>query len=621
MTSRVSVSVFAAASAATALLLLIVLRTDRPQSLFRALSAYGYRTHRLDNALKLYSAFRVAKGAQPLCVDASFHQGCINVLVLDHNRLLSSFGTSETTHALAKPFLNNALAYPPDLIVIDEILPQLSIMGTFSALASAGTRISAGDPGMVATVSGLNIASIDNYQAFPLLGQLDTLARARFEVIADSAAAILFSDSLTADGAGAGVHAGVYSIAILLEHEIAHLERHSTGFYNGPAGLPVLKWLSQRTAREEAIADKLAVLRVGLYHYSDQQRGDEGIFTLLSPDGFGFLAYANMIEDWALYDGLDGFKGISAVDWGLNIRRPDCREHQRTRSNDFWVEPWVDNVGRKVLPLLSHSDFDSLSSRLGHSRNFQTHRHNLVRADEIRSTLGFPLMGRSALDGRSSYARALVDRRPELAYAEPFYDTVPNPTTLDSLLSAIQSTVRPASRDTGTPIRYLPGVPMRRVLQGLGKLFSLSPAVTCPTTRCYVGVPRTGSAYVEIAGSQDSVSWIRLKMDAHRPRARQEFFSDSIYLQGFMTTVAVLALSSRTGHDMNEAILQTGYLRDPLFQCGEGWRRIRQDGRDILATSLTARDWLEIEIRPPELYDNAGIDDSAWRRWRAKALH
>lgn len=247
----------------------------------------------------------------------------------------------------------------------------------------------------------------------------------------------------------------------------------------------------------------------------------------------------------------------------------------------------------------SEKEFSTLRLKLAKADLAQTHRHNLVRADEIVGNLAGPAFVDFQSPRQADYIRALLENRPSLAFPD----------------------------SSGfTPI---PGTDMDRLLEGGKPTINFERAVTCPLQRCYVGSALNGDGFIEIIGTSKEVAQIRFVYNmhlsggnlfgdqgarTHNTSEEESYIANMIqmfrlfaYLQSENAAKGVeVALNDSASM---EAMIVAGYLRDSLFQCGIGSQEIRRGGLQYRSESLTKRGWMEITVRAANQNDQLSSDE------------
>ena len=208
-----------------------------------------------------------------------------------------------------------------------------------------------------------------------------------------------------------------------------------------------------------------------------------------------YLAYADFLTDFALYQGFEGFRGLTAKDLALWFLHKRCTPELDVRgySSDpnktlevfFNDEERVDFARNKSLPILTKDEFDSLRTKLVHAEFAQTHAHNLVRAPEITKAL-------TSAD----------------------YADLERPRHEDYIQALLTNTPRQAFKDS-SGFEPIPGTDIDRLLKGAEPFLKLVPAVTCPLEKCFVGTALHDDGFIEIVATKTQVARIRFVYNLH----------------------------------------------------------------------------------------------------------
>lgn len=543
--------------------------------LYDQLIASGLRDDRYRAKLQAYADLRKSIDPRPLCLEPPFRDDCINVLVVD------SVSEDAPKGRGFEPWLRdlrlNALALPPNLILVDGRLLDFLTVAMGDALTANTARMLAdgANPQSLRTaLAHASFAEFANLAEFFVPGSSSfTDARPIWERAKNEL------ESENGGGAVSEIVRPYMSIilAILLEHEIAHLEAS-----RGPYWALSIRTVLARSAapliyREEVRADGVALDRA--YRLADSFRTRNTPAELrpfvqdLVISRLPFLVYAGFLQDLSLYDGLEGFRGLPARDWVLSFFHKNCDDEPELVLLPFNAQARVAFAGRKSLPLLTKDEFSALRSRLAHADLAQTHRHNLIRAEEI---LARSMLEREFIEvqnpKQSDYIRALLENQPLKAFTD---------------------------KSEFVPI---PGTNIDQLLEGAQKLINVERAVTCPLEQCYVGTFSNNDGFFEVIGTARQVVRIRLDYNMHPPwgiPAGDELARKQSHEAYTLSAAQMLGLFRLIGQGKasQNTMLMAGYLRLPIFHCGLGSLEVGEAGILYRLESLSRPGWIEITVR------------------------
>ncbi len=548
--------------------------------LYDTLATSGFRDDRYKIALQAYAELRRSIDERPICLEPPIRDDCINILVLDAVSD-GSQGAGSSTPWLRDLRLN-ALALRPNLILVDaRLLDFLSVALNNALTATTAHLLKEGfyadvmrnamaqasyadfadieeffKPGSVADGSPiwkLAEQSLETYQRMSNeKGPLGSLKNSYFVVV----------------------------FAILLEHEIAHLDGGGTPHWAFRIKSVVEQAAASMVYREELRADRIALDRVTrmmemfrIWSRSNPSELDE----YFEDPFFGnlpLIAYAGFLRDLALYDGLQGFRGLAARDLALSFLHRNCEEEPGLELLGFNAQDRILAAGRKSLPILTEEEFSILRSRLANADLSQTHRHNFVRAEEVLARIKLlPQFIDVENPRQSDYINALLQNKPSLAFIDK------------------------------SPFIPIPGTDMNHIVDKAKLWMKLEPAVMCPLERCYVGHFPNGDGFVEVIGTATQLSDLRFVYNM-RP-AWDVPDGDEVaktramdaYLESMSRMLAFFGLLANGKEATVRAQIIAGYLRLPIFKCGLGSQQVENAGIFYRSHSLSKLGWIEITAR------------------------
>ncbi len=545
----------------------------------------GSRDDRYINVLRAYADLRGPIDKRRICLETPFRDDCINILVLD------SDNEGALKSAPARPWLRelrlNALTLRPNLILVDARLLDFLTEAMHTTLTAAAAHLIADGQEAEAMKTALAQASYaefanlqeyyhprsfpNDWRTMPIWKMADSSLKS-FNKYAGST-------SLQANR----MHAyRVIVFAILLEHEIAHLDAGDSFRWAFSVKSTVERAASSIAYEEELRADRIALDRA-MQMVESLRRSTETAPTqidrIFQDEFFGnlpFLAYAGFVEDMALYDGLEGFRGLPARDLAVSLFHKNCEDPDDPMLSvlGFNAQDRVLFAARKPLPILTQEEFSLLRSKLAGAELAQTHRHNLIRVEEILARIKLmPKFVDAENPRQGDYINALLEDQPSLAFAD---------------------------KSRFVPI---PGTDMNHIVEKAANWATLEPAVMCPLERCYVGRFPNGDGYFEIIGTARLLAEMRFVYNVHPlwdvPQGEKDAERRAMdsYMLSTRQMVAFFRLLAKKGEDPLRVGLMAGYLRLPMMRCGLGSQQV-EEGRILYRShSLSKPGWIEITAR------------------------
>ncbi|WJV25799.1 MULTISPECIES: hypothetical protein [Pseudomonas] len=519
----------------------------------------------------------------PLCVNTAFKQECTNILILDLSVVEKI--TNQTELKLLKNLRNNAITLPPNLILIDRHLISSLIFETYNLTLATARAVAQREGSIADLATEFSVASVANSEVIRS-NHVPTLFFGSdandSDINAFSSSLLDFKNKTNEDDAIQdnidGMQKVIFelSLALLLEHEVAHLQVGS-----GVFGLNTLLGTASEiganlTLNEENRADQVAI--VAMNHYVDalKKSNNQSVSRFLSdPVGSSLpsLVQAEYFRDSELMAGLENFRGFKADDLAIEISHQTCGEESENRN--FFDPLTILAARRKPLPILTADEWNERRIVFAHSDIPQTHLHNLIRAENIYTALD-QLAGKTLtplkLNNHVAFVKALLSDTPKTAF--------------------------PSSDG----FKVMKGTMMDNFIKGTQGYVTYTPAVTCPLSRCYVGSIENSDGYIELIGSDKEVSELRLVMNLGDGLGRSEE-QDHKYLENmlkYMNTMA--AISAKNSSAVSDYAAE---LRRGKFKCGAASTLLVDKATGIAyhSTTLQRPGFIQVRIFNAETMD------------------
>jgi hypothetical protein len=567
------------------------------RQIYNEITSAGLRDDRYHDALRTYFEDANASNARKVCIDPPFRNDCVNVVLVKPASAVSNQGRDLTP--LLKDLRLNALALRPNLVLVDATLLDFLTVQVFNDFVATVERASIDGRTGVTQADSFKTALIQaSYRQFgniteffhpgtfdgaePIWKDADQSFR-NLDELADSRSDSGEPSKDDIRDMSRYYISAVYSL--LFEHEFAHLTAKRGTFF----AFSVQSALGQAAApliyEEEKRADEVALSRVKSIVQKMESRpsNKNGRPYLDNPllRNMPFLAYSDFLTDLALYEGLEGFRGLPAKDLALSFVHVPCRRDLDIRSDLYWstsaMQDYFNAVERvrfgerKRLPLLTADEFSGLRTKLVHAELAQTHQHNLVRADQIRTALSGTNIENLAIPHQSDYVQSLLSNHPNLAFPDKSIFVPIAGTDLNGLLGASKSFI------------------------------TMQPAVTCPLERCFVGLMSDGDGYVEIVGSRNEVAEMRFVFNlrpiwAQHAKGINEDKAADTYVKNLVMMLNFFAFLRSDKKTSEKTMLGAAFLRDSIFQCGLGSAGFVENGILYRSQSLSTPGWIEITV-------------------------
>ena len=409
--------------------------------------------------------------------------GAVTIGVVRSDKLERIVALSSSRHV--KRVLNtikgNALAIPPDLILLDdkfvaELIAYVysDVLGYYQSLEVSMNA--ANDPIATeqAALYGVALGVVGEYHRFRSLRQSRTENYSEF--------APLQIDKYIDSALEVFEISGLYELVLapVILHELGHLESgEHGGYFEGWIEAAVSaygEWQASRRLSLEEAADEYALGKISSLLRSIWSQGDvPGLDTWGKTQTL--ISVGKFMRDVVFLDSLDGFRGLKTEELMLKLdhRACDLDVPPGTEANSIFLDPdhivWAD---RRYSPVLTHSEFDELRERTRQRVQNGSHPHHFLRVNALFDLIGnqspFPIDS-SALGQTGEFLTAMYNDDP-------------------SKLSV------PV---TGTGI----GISVDDLLAPWGRDLSFQQGVNCPKGMCGVAYTRDITAFKAMMGDGD----------------------------------------------------------------------------------------------------------------------
>lgn len=414
-------------------------------------------------------------GADSVVVSVEgFRPGAVNLLLVDAELAAQRLAgvVPESDLALLRAARRNAVARPPDLIVVDRALAAELMVGIHNDLIGLANLLGAEveDPAAQARLAG-TMGTVATYLQLANLHAARVAGEPLVDTLGPKAAEAwwrLPPDAFTDPGE-------LLSLGFLpvLAHEIGHLRAGTDGGYAPAEGL-FARLTGARRGEEEA--DSFAAAAVGRAVARVRAESGGRVDMRAAVRGQSLAVLVKYLTDVLTVQAFGGFRGLRAEQLVTEVDHYNCGEEEDWRTSIPLGRHSVRHAQPRALPLLRRAEHDSLRARIHVDPARRTHADHAARAERLASTA----MRGLGIDytGRSRHMMGLL-----------------------------------RSFDDGTPWvdDDLPAMPLTRarVAEGLGPAVRWEPAVGCARAVCEVAVLPEGGGYLELIHRDGRVLSIR----------------------------------------------------------------------------------------------------------------
>jgi hypothetical protein len=510
---------------------------------------------------------------RPLCVNrkANANEDCIRLIIVGHSTVTK---LDRPDGALAFRRLTlNAKIVGPDTIIVDDLYLDTVVL---NAINHKILLFSMYQDHSIETIYALgSLQLIANFRRS--LSNDPDLLKTGWKSISEKAGDFL---PLQEDKDPKSL-AFISTVAsLIVEHEIAHLERSATWYERIKLNAASIL-NSSVLLTEERRADSVALERSfeaitrylgaitpdaeieSLYDKLRQAGSDpSAVWQMLASTHM--LSVAHMFADLAIfsavYDSAPGrFRSFNLEEVLFSMNFIPCSKERQNGDTQIGTPSEIKAAFYRALPLLTQAEFKAMSMRIGGSSQYRslfsgaTHDHGVVRAENIYSFVKSPERDRIGLfrefdlEEQVKFVRALLNGRP------------------DDLHAGYRGGLKDVIKNADLP----------RLMKTLSRFGHVEPAVTCPKGSCFVTIV-DGIGYVELITDSGAVAEVRMMADWGRmDKARYE---RSLELLGEI----LISLGVEKSHLLT-ALLN---IRKPLLACRYGTSYVISGGAKMYATSF-----------------------------------
>jgi hypothetical protein len=507
-----------------------------------------------------------------------YEAGSLNIYIVDRGDAAST--TLAHADGRVRDMLryvnDNALAFPPDLIVFDAgLLADYLVnawnveLATAQGVDEANAREAIGVP---------HERALDVVQTYGVLAdayRFNNLRRERTDP-QERARRIVLAGILVDGAASSGAaNMFLFALAPIFYHELGHLAQGSAGSFLDIIADIARELASSRILARENAADDFAGQQLRRLVAATQGASQTMPDKLSRYESMASTVL--LMRDSVLLDVFEGFRGLPAEDHFLNLVHEDCRRKPWTAQLEFYDPRKIAVSDHFYVPFLTADEFVQLRRKALATMGAGTHAHNFVR--------GARLM-------------AAVDRLFDLGSDDSFM------TWYLRFLDALQKNDPAVLTD-----------PAVKREKGLG--FSLSwlagtfdlkilPAVTCPPGLCRIGTFQDGRpGFVEITGPADNLTSLRLVYPLFRtePGGVVEEANDGP-AAGSVNLLRRFIAGTLDYPDADPAGLGSFVLFDELLPMARKCHAVAlgavRGGRSFVLATINPEFWVSVEVRRPQ---------------------
>jgi hypothetical protein len=508
-----------------------------------------------------------------------YEPGSLNIYVVDRRDAASP--TLANADGRVRDMLryvnDNALAFPPDLIVFDAgLLADYLVnawnveLATAQAVDAANAREAIGAP---------HERAFDVVQTYGVLADVyrfNNLRRERTDP-QERARRIALAGTLVDGAASSGAaNMFLFALAPILYHELGHVVQGNAGSFLDFIADIARELASPRILARENAADDFAGQQLRRLVAAAQSAPAETMPDKLSRYE-SMASTVLLMRDSVLLDVFEGFRGLSAEDHFLNLVHEDCRRKPWTAELGFYDPRKIAVAGRFYVPFLTADEFAQLRRKALATMGAGTHAHNFVRGSRLMTAVD-SLFGLGSDDSFMTwYTRFLeaMQKNDPALLADPAVER---------------------EEGLGLNLSWLAGTFGLKVL----------PVVTCPPRLCRIGTFVDGRpGFVEITGPTDNLTSLRLVYPLFRAdpsgaieEARAGPTSGSVNLLRRF-------IAGTLGYpDAGPAGVGSLVPFDELLPMARKCRAVAfaavHSGRSFVLSTLNPEFWVSVEVRRPQ---------------------
>lgn len=440
--------------------------SDRNARLFITIDDSGFNDttyYRFLSAVTLRTAEDLGSPNTDVGPVKHFSDSGINILVIDHPEQVAEQlkgKLSENDLALLRAAKRNAVARPPNLLIIDRVFIAELILNTHNDLTGLANLFGSTD--------SMDLES-DRYEQARTLGTIGTyieLANFRQARTSDRSAADSLAPQLLSGWQHEGLGDAFYLAFLpILAHEIAHLRSNMSGQFS-PVPAFAKSRLTRRQLQQEERADSLALIVIAraVARLRSESQGHTDVLVAAKAQSLGTLI--KYLSDIVAFDAFEGFRGLHAEHTITDINYSNCFDSLASTEYPSLGDFSVERALPRPIPLLLPTEYDSLRARIFTGANQRTHADHLIRAERLASaawdTLGIDYTGRPK--HLAGLLRSFDDR--------------------SNWVSESELTQLPITRETA--------------LFGLESSLHFQRAIGCVSMECEVAILPNNGGYIEI---------------------------------------------------------------------------------------------------------------------------
>lgn len=316
----------------------------------------------------------------------------IGVVRSDKLERIAALSSSRHVKRVLNALEGNALAIPPDLILLDEqFVAELiayvyfDVIGfTESMLVSMSAvdgSISTEEAELRVTVLGV----VGDYRRYRLLRQSRTEN--------DSESAPVRIDEYIDIAVGTFEISGFFELVLapVILHELGHLKSGEQGglFEDWiEAGVSAYReWKASRRLSLEVAADEYALGKISSLLRSIWSREDVPDLDKLVKTQ-ALVSVGKFMRDVVVLDALDGFRGLKTEELMLKLDHRACDLDVPRESSILLDVNHIVSADRRYFPVLTQAEFDGLRERTRQRVQNGSHPHHFLRVNALFDLIG-----------------------------------------------------------------------------------------------------------------------------------------------------------------------------------------------------------------------------------------
>ena len=586
--------------------------TVRIKSLTNDLLAQNLLDHSADELLQhAIPRLLSATGSKtPVSVNARWAADALNIYVIARAPV-ETIGSARAV-SLMRSIPNNAIAKPPNTIVIDSVLLKQLLLTAYNEVMAKTEPLVVLDGrkdqdkaayGLAvrddALINWYRLSYLEDGRAFT--ENFRHLLNVADELIAATAKA----DKMISQPVYETQYA--FALAPVIFHELGHLEdEQDRPFSSGARQLADTLSDAPRAAirRAEEAADAYAMAAIQKLIAATPEKSKASDLEAAS----GTVKY---LRDIVLDEAFEGFRGLSARHWLVTLHHKQCPASGRPGEwREFAHTGSIEHAYLNPLPVMTADEFELLRFRMGNGTKLSSHPHDLARSAAFGAAYQSDLIPEWLLDWKA----IIGDSR--------------------AVLQAVEANdPKLLSRDVGTHMRRIEepaggiasGISYESLFMKVQDQMSFEPGVNCIRVTCLVGKfkgERRGS--IEVIGSLENLKEARvvLPIFGNDPVGKAKgsdptgYFFNMAYV--FRLVANALGIETNANEKrIHPALESVSNFRADLLKCGSATLVLAAGTRIVELSTITAGDWVSIRVTPStvRVQDDTIIDVTNGRRY------